>query len=125
MSEHPPQVPGEPIEDRMLVKTGVLWASAIGLATLVVVSLGLMRAFQLAMSTGAPTVHPIDAQEQLSLISRMAPLDPNQREQRKKYEIEQAALLNNYSWVDQKQNIARIPVDRAMALIVQQYGKAE
>lgn len=34
-----------------------------------------------------------------------------------KFEKEQQAQLNGYAWVDRSQNIIRIPVDRAMALV--------
>lgn len=125
MSEHPQHIPGETAQERMTIKSGVFWASGIALVTLIVVSMGLMRAFQLALNNGAAPVHPNAAQEQLSLIRRMAPLDPNQRAERIKYEQQQAALLDNFSWMDQKQHLARIPIDRAMSIIVQQYGKAE
>jgi len=120
-----PYPEGQASHERVMVKTGSIWAAAIGLATLIVVSLGLMRAFQLALNNGRPLVHPNRAEQQLSLIKRMAPLDPNQRLQRDRYEKEQKYLLSHYSWVDQKQQLARIPIDRAMSLIVQKYGKAE
>jgi len=125
MSEHPQHLQGEAAHERVMVKTGALWAAAIGLATLIVVSLGLMRAFQLALSHGEPESNPKLVEQQLSLIKRMAPLDPDQRAQRTKYDQEQQALLTQYHWVDQKQQLARIPIDRAMSLIVQQYGKTE
>lgn len=122
---HVPDVQGEPIQERVLLKSGPLWASGIGLATLIIVAMGLMRAFQLALNHGQPIVTANEAQEQLSLIKRMAPLDANQRAARVKYDDEQQRLLNEYSWIDQKQHLARIPIQRAMSLTVQKYGKAE
>jgi len=122
---HEPLPQGQTAHERVMVKTGGIWAATIGLITLIVVAMGLMRALQLALNNGRPRIHPNQAEQQLSLIKRMAPLDPNQRTHRMKYEEEQETLLNHYSWVDQKQQLARIPIDRAMALIVQKYGKAE
>ena len=35
------------------------------------------------------------------------------------YEAAQEEILNNYGWVDQKAGIVRIPIDRAMDILVQ------
>lgn len=35
-----------------------------------------------------------------------------------KFEKEQQAQINGYAWVDRSQNIIRIPVDRAIAIVV-------
>jgi len=120
-----PHPPGEPIHERVNLKTGPLWAAGLGLATLIVVALGLMYAFQLSLTGGVRAVSPKATEQQLSLIRRMAPLDPNQRAHRVRYEAEQEQLLDHYSWVNQKEQLARIPIQRAMSLIVQKYGKTE
>jgi hypothetical protein len=125
MSEHeqvPSGVSGNP---RLLVKTGVLWAFGIGLATLMVVALGLMNALQLALRQGKPQITPKEFYEHVELPGNMSALNPDQVAQRQAYEARQHHLLSEYAWVDQKQKIARIPIERAMSLIVNQYGKTE
>ncbi|WP_437185000.1 hypothetical protein SH668x_002090 [Planctomicrobium sp. SH668] len=125
MSDEHHYAPGDPIEERVKIKTGILWAGLIGLVTLIIVSMGLMRAFQLALADGVAIVHPSDKFEQQNRINRSAPLDYNQRASRKIYDDKQAHILDGYGWIDQKQNLAHIPVSRAMELIVSKYGKTE
>jgi hypothetical protein len=125
MSEHESNSPQGSGHQRMMAKTGVLWAFAIGLATLMVVALGLMNALQLALRQGRPQITPNEFYEQVELPGHTAPLNPDQIAQRRAYEARQHKLLTEYAWVDQKQKIARIPIERAMTLIVDQYGKSE
>jgi hypothetical protein len=38
---------------------------------------------------------------------------------------EQAKQLSSYGWVDQKSGVVRLPIERAMELTAQQYGKKQ
>ena len=38
---------------------------------------------------------------------------------------EQARQLSSYGWVDQKSGVVRLPIERAMELTAQQYGKKQ
>jgi hypothetical protein len=124
--DHGP-APGEeiPIEDRVLIKPGYVYAGLIGLATMIVVSMGLMRAFDLALTDGAKRINALETEKQVSMIKRAAPLDPNQQAQRRKYDHEQAVLLSSYAWINKKDDVARIPIQRAMEIVVKEYGQAK
>lgn len=129
MSEHedvavPEGYPNQKIQDRVVVKWAPLSASAIGLVTMIVVSLGLVRAFELVLqSDGRPAIHANAVQEGFEQPSGVAPLDPAQVPVKKAYLEEQHKLLTSYGWVDQEKKLARIPIDRAKALVVEKYGK--
>lgn len=124
--DHGP-APGEeiPIEDRVQIKPGYVYAGLIGLGTMIVVSMGLMRAFDLAMTDGAKRINALETEKQVSMIKRMAPLDPDQQAQRRKYDREQAELLSSYAWINKKDDVARVPIQRAMEIVVKEYGQAE
>src|SRR5450755_4955643 len=47
-------------------------------------------------------------------------LEVNERGQFRDYLMNQENQLNSYGWVDEKAGVAHIPIERAMALIVQQ-----
>ena len=125
MSDEHHFAPGDPIDERVKIKTGFLWAGLIGLTTLIVVSMGLMRAFQLALEEGHTIVNPVDSSPQDNRIRRSALLDSNQRATREAYDLKQAKILESYEWIDQKEGLARIPVSRAIDLVVAKYGKTE
>ena len=40
----------------------------------------------------------------------------------KQYKAAQDEILNSYGWVDQKAGIVRIPIDRAMDILVSRFG---
>lgn len=46
-------------------------------------------------------------------------LEVNERGELKDFRLDEETQLNTYGWVDQKAGVARIPIDRAMQLIVQ------
>lgn len=46
-------------------------------------------------------------------------LEINERDQLDKIRQDEAQVLNSYEWVDQKAGTVRIPIDRAMDLVVQ------
>lgn len=47
-------------------------------------------------------------------------LETNERGQLRGFLMNQEDQLNSYGWVDQKNNVAHIPIERAMELLVQQ-----
>jgi hypothetical protein len=124
--DHGP-APGQeiPIEDRVFIKSRYVFAGLIGLGTMIVVSMGLMRAFDLALTDGATRINALETEKQISMIKRAAPLDPDQQAQRRKYDHEQAELLSSYAWINKKDDVARIPIQRAMEIVVKKYGQAE
>ncbi|SFI58936.1 hypothetical protein [Planctomicrobium piriforme] len=130
MSHHdhepfPQDYPQQHAYDRVLLKTGPLWASLIGLVTLIVFSMGLMRAFQLALTPDRPLVQPKDINPDFQLPAGIAPLNPEQVSQRESYLARQKQLLSEYGWVSEKQKVARIPIDLAMSLVAKKYEKKE
>jgi hypothetical protein len=46
-------------------------------------------------------------------------LETNERGQFRDFLMNQEDQLNSYGWVDEKAGVARIPIDRAMDLLVQ------
>ncbi len=127
--EHTQFAPGyqhQSIEERVVIKWAPIWASVIGLVTLIVVALGLVRAFELALAGDdnrsiTAAWMPADFQQ----APGTAPLNPAQVAQKEIYEEHQQHLLTTYGWANQEKKLARIPLDRAKALIVEKYGQTQ
>jgi|GEM_PF-2518519 len=111
--------------DRVMIKTGPLWAGLVGLITLIVFSMGLMRAFLLTMTPDREVVEPAYYNSADVPPSTAAPLNPQQVAQKLAYIAKQETLLNDYGWADEQHQVARIPVERAMTLVVEKYGKSK
>jgi len=125
--EHTPVPDGYPvqkIQERVLIRWGPIWASAIGLVTVIVVSLGLVRAFQLALE--GDKKDPVTAKyvdPNYEQAPGTAPMYPAQVALKTLYLEKQNQILSSYGWVNQEEKIARIPIDQAKALVVKKYGK--
>ena len=91
-------------------KTVFAWAAPIlGLAVLaVVVSFGLWA----WLDATSERAKPLTGDE-------ATPLDPHQRQTRLQFEAEQQAILNSYGWVEPDRGIVRVPIERAMELLME------
>lgn len=120
----PDGYPVQTIQQRVLIRWGPIWASTIGLITVVVVSLGLVRAFQLALEGGKQdSIHARYVDPDYEQAPGTAPLSPAQVAVKDAYLAKQQQILSSYGWVDQEAKVARIPIDQAKALVVKKYGK--
>lgn len=126
--EHVPVPDGYPVQssdDRVFVRMGPVWAGLIGLTTLIVVSMGLVRAFDLALSKDRPVVERRSVKEGFQQPTGVALLNPDQVAIRKAYEEKQNGLLTTYAWLDEKHSVARLPIARAMSLLVKKYESSK
>lgn len=126
--EHVPVPDGYPVQssdDRVFVRMGPVWAGLIGLTTLIVVSMGLVRAFDLALSKDRPVVERRSVKEGFQQPAGVALLNPDQVVIRKAYEEKQNGLLTTYAWLDEKHSVARLPIARAMSLLVKKYESSK
>jgi hypothetical protein len=110
-------------DERLFLQTRSIWAAGLGLAVLVAASLGLMRAFVVMLGNGGAQVQPVDVTQETYPPSKFAPLSAIQHASRDDYDKQQRGLLGSYGWIDQQQHLAHIPIERAMQLTVQKYGK--
>lgn len=67
-------------------------------------------------ATNADTRHPTPQDADKFPLPR---LETNERGQLEDQRIREEEILNTYGWLDQKAGIAHIPIERAMALIVE------
>lgn len=124
MTEHHPRGDNPGYEPN-LISTRPLWITAAGMVLLVVVALGLMQFMVSALRGPQPRPGPLDIVADEGAAPVSTPLDPEQQKQRKVYEEHQQTLLGSYGWVDEKQQLVRIPISRAMQLVPARYGKTE
>ena len=101
------------------VSVGRLFAFAAGVVALVLfgvlVSAAAFHFFVTHQSMGPPA-SPFEDERQMPPAPRLqtqAPLDL------KHYRDNQAKILDGYGWVDPKAGIVRVPIDRAMDLLLQ------
>ena len=112
---HEPQPETEDLERGFQVehisnKTVLAWISAIlGLGLLAVVVSFALWAW---LEERTP-------QSQRLTSDELEALDPHQRQTRLKFDEEQRDLLHSYGWVESEREIARIPIDRAMDLLIE------
>jgi hypothetical protein len=101
-------------------RIALVWGTA--LAGVVFFALLLTWGLWQWMGAGGPTdVAPVDGKTRNveNLIAVQAPLNPDQPATRRAYEQRQRALLTEYAWVDRQTEMARIPIERAMEIIVE------
>jgi len=68
----------------------------------------------------APEAHPRQVQPEAILKFPQPRLEQNERSELNNFRLNEEDELDSYGWVDQKSGIVRIPIARAMQLIVQQ-----
>jgi hypothetical protein len=98
--------------------TRVVCASA-GLVMLVVFALVSMYALLDFLNRETPSREPpslVRLPPQLPATPQLNPDQPRQLQQLREREDE---MLSRYEWVDRQQGIARIPIDRAMAILAE------
>ena len=101
------------------VSTGKLFAFALGVVGLIlagVLASAFVFHFFVEHQTMGPPASPFEDSRAMPPELRLqttAPLDL------KAYHAEQDKVLSEYGWVDQQAGVVRIPVDRAMDLLLQ------
>ena len=96
----------------------------IALLTLVFVSMALMWGFERWLRPARTGQQPVDVNQSPVRPSK-TPLDPFQPQQRQAYDAAQKELLSSYGWIDEKQKLAHIPIEKAMQEVVQEYSKKD
>lgn len=109
---------------RAVVRFAVILA-VVSIAMLAVV-FGLFRLFdrRLRASDAGPT--PVEAEQPRTAEQRLPPeprleIDPAAHLARLR--AEEDAILKTYGWVDKPNGVVRIPIERAMALLVEREGQ--
>lgn len=99
-----------------IIKFGV--GLAIVGAIVLVAMWGLLRSFQAGAAKRDQPVPPLVAAN-LRRTPREPRLEPNPLAPRVAAQAREDAILESYGWVDRNGGIARIPIDRAMQLLVE------
>lgn len=115
-SESREELTGEVRHEPPGVNVRLLLLTTLGLVGLTLGALGIVS---LLFSTEGSPPASESSQRAAQSAAVSAPLDVNQRSHRVNYEAGQRRLLENYGWVDRQSGVARIPIDRAMRLIVE------
>ena len=101
------------------VSVGRLFAFAGGVAALVifgVVASAVVFRFFVRHQPLGPPASPFEDVRQLPPTPRLQTLAPEDLE---RYRAGQDQILDSYGWVDKPAGVARIPIDRAMDLLLQ------
>jgi hypothetical protein len=98
---------------------GLLWLAAglIAMAVVVHVVLWLLlKTFEAQAERADPQISPLASEEQLPPEPQLQedPLGDYQT-----FHTAQEKLLNSYGWIDKQQEVVRIPVSRAMELLLE------
>lgn len=111
--------PGPGHEERDASVRAVLWFAA-GLVAAVIVVLGLMRWTFKALPT--PDAE-YDSRSDVMRAANGLPPEPRLQvsapEDLKRMRAEEDSVLNSYGWVDRQNGVVRIPIERAIDLLVQ------
>lgn len=94
--------------------------SGTGLVLMVLIVLGLMAGLMAWFTRHGrlgDTPHARNAGEDISM--QYAPLDVDQPRHRRELNASEQKRLFTYGWTDRQRQVARIPIDRAMALIAE------
>lgn len=125
-SEHNREQPaefGEAVRlghEPLTVSVKGLFIGTAGIVLLIVVSLALMYWLAIGLETReqvAERTVPLEwTQEDLPPAPHV---QPNQNFELQQFTEANQKLLNSYGWIDQRQGIARIPVNRAIELLAE------
>ncbi len=114
MTDHSNPTRGEARDRRF--RTAARFGLLLLVAVAAVIVVGALITRQQTQSAGLPsTGEPTSSSESVE----PTPLGPS-GEDLKNLRATEDAQLNTYGWVDRKNNIARIPIERAMDLFAQQ-----
>ena len=97
-----------------------LWSVVIGLGVLVLIAMLLMGIlFDYFAGQGRrPEELPASLYQSRPLPVEPS-LDPNQKQHLAEIRADEAERLSTYDWVDKDRGIARIPIERAMEILVE------
>jgi hypothetical protein len=90
-----------------------------GLSLFAIVALGLLVSGELRRWLSPSAFEHATASQPIARSTDTAMLNPQQQQTRSHYEAEQRERLSTYGWVDQSKGKVHIPIDRAMAILVQ------
>ena len=129
MADTEPKSPGvaaEPdrLSSRLVVRFAVI-LTVVSIACLLVVY-GFFRLFESRTSRSEAGPTPVEAEQPRTAEQKLPPeprleIDPTANLARLR--AEEDAKLTSYGWVDKPSGIVRIPIDRAMDLIIERKGK--
>jgi hypothetical protein len=138
MTEHPnnahnPEVRFDPRDLPPKAILGSLIALAVGLATVYLIVLGMYKFGDWYERTHQPEQHPMaqpadadvrdinpkTARARIDKNFSQPRLETNERIENNEFRLQEEQKLHSYGWVDQQGGAVRIPIDRAMDLIVQ------
>jgi hypothetical protein len=117
----PEEVGHEPLEvsaRAVSIAVAVLFAGII----LAIVLMGGLSAFLSLVRGGRPVVR--SPGPSVELPPGVPEVDSNQIGTLSKLRVREAALLNEYAWVDRDEGVARIPVGRAMEILARRSARA-
>jgi hypothetical protein len=125
-SQRTPGVAAEP--DRLSVRLVVRFAvilTVVSIACLLVVY-GVFRLFESRTSRSEAGPTPVEAEQPRTAEQKLPPeprleIDPQAHLAR--LHAEEDEVLHGYGWVDKPNGVVRIPIDRAMQLLVEREGK--
>ena len=105
-------------EDNSVSVTQLFWfaTGVVGLVLLGVLISALAFKFFVKQTPMGPNASPFQDTRELPSGVRLQTAAPTDLKQ---YHEQQDQILKSYGWVDQKNGVARIPIDRAMDLTLQ------
>lgn len=117
---HNPQPPQQGFDDELDYKAIIRFAIGLAVATLVVLAVtwGMSTLFKKADEARDPPPSPL-AEARVDPIPpgpRLQPAPPRDMDELRSQDRE---ALTTYGWVDQAGGVARIPVERAMSILVE------
>lgn len=114
-----PQDERPPVETRTDLR--IVRLSTAILVVIVIIGLFLMHELVGLLKWSEPTTGPLPASELSQRAAMREPdLNPDQPAQLAKLRAESEKTLTTYAWVDRENKVARIPVERAMELLLKQ-----
>lgn len=101
-------------------RTVAIWAGALGILILIALSVtwGLWQSLQRSDPRESTPLSEVTVTDN-GVSPARAPLNPHQQATRRSYMQRQQELLTEYGWVDRPANTGRIPIERAMTILVE------
>lgn len=119
----PKELPPPKQHESTSVNGRLVAVCAFGLFAMIVIAMLVSRQVREHWLIPARAVATGMAARQARAVSKV-PLDPHQRQTRSLYEAEQQERLSTYGWVDRSRGKVHIPIERAMAISIQQSRSA-
>lgn len=111
----------EPGHEPLTISVRAVAIGAVALVLLIAVTIVAMAAFTRLLTPRETGVAAGPFQESPREVPQSTVgLNPNQSQDRLQFEARQHALLREYAWLDDGEQVARIPIEKAMQLIQQQ-----